>query len=183
MTLAKYFSVRKRRSWTFSWWDVLPLPHLSPVLRFGWGVLRKPRSWWHFALRQCFKYSKCFPRISQEQRDTEAAGTGGDFPDTCTISCFAQALLNTLTNSSCTCYVFFWHQWRFPSWPYVQQNLPVTTLRRWNGNHIQMKKDAVQFCVQVSQVCFECIFNFWFYTIQLLPDSLPFLAENSTPTI
>lgn len=32
MALTKYFGIRERRSWTFSWWDVLPLPCLSLAL-------------------------------------------------------------------------------------------------------------------------------------------------------
>lgn len=72
-----------------------------------------------------------------------------------------------LPNSACTCHKLSWQQWKgFPSQPCMQQKMPVTSLHRLNGNHNQMKKDVVHFHIQVSQVWFEWIFNFYSYTVQ-----------------
>lgn len=120
---------------------MLPLPCLSLVLWLVWEKFWEGQGH-NETLRwdRVLNIQKCCPRASWERRDKDAVGTDGDFPDTCTVSCFAQVLHSTLANSPCTCYMSYWHQWRLPSWPYMQQNLPVTTLHCSNGNHIQIKR-------------------------------------------
>lgn len=96
-------------------------------------------------LRQSFKYSKCCPRASWEQRDIDIVGTDGDFPDTCTISCFAQVLQSTLANSPGTCYMSFWHQWRLPSCPHVQQTSQWQHYTAWMVITFTWKKTLSSF--------------------------------------